>query len=395
LDNDAADPLTLFDLNLPPNTLLLIKGTPVAIPNPGGTGAFTAVTALARTTALTQTPWTVTDAGINWATLVGKRLRITAGANAGMLLYVVRDLGAGVAQVSAPARAARDANLFLFSNVTLGIVSVGDPYVIEQMTAMPVNRASVFDTSETSTMAFQDVDFRVAVAGAFTVQLAQGAIFGQYSGCTFTAGATESTGNASLNQLLACGVSGQLQSTNSLLTAQAGYSVGVQAQLSGIAQLDFDFSSVGGTGVRSQGIGAVLTGTCGVYFSSGGPGAGVVVGATSSSAGAGFSSRTLSAGTHQLYGNGNSSTGMLTNGGSCFRYQTNIPTVTGATSDFVCGQAGLLTARAFDETAGAYTAPIATAPSGTGWANMAAATPGGFGGGAHNLTRDSHIARTN
>jgi hypothetical protein len=59
----------------------------------------------------------------------------------------------------------------------------------------------------------------------------------------------------------------------------------------------------------------------------------------------------------------------------------------GTLGDFHFASAPLSSnARAFDEAAGAYTAPIATT-----WPLFAAATPAGFGGAAHDLTANSHL----
>ena len=85
------------------------------------TGTLTGVTAPTG-----NTPATITDTSINFATHVGRRLLTTSGANAGASLFIARNLGSGVAEF-ARAQALDPAGTI---DVTL---DVGDSYQLEYM----------------------------------------------------------------------------------------------------------------------------------------------------------------------------------------------------------------------------------------------------------------------
>ena len=87
-------------------------------------------------------------------------------------------------------------------------------------------------------------------------------------------------------------------------------------------------------------------------------------------------SRTLQDGTHQMWGTAAAGSGVAASGGNTLFYDTNAPGVAkNAGTDFTID--GLGTASSYDRATGAWTAAIATS-----YANLAAATPAGFGGSA-------------
>jgi hypothetical protein len=84
-----------------------------------------------------------------------------------------------------------------------------------------------------------------------------------------------------------------------------------------------------------------------------------------------------------LWGTGNAETTLHLIDDTTIQILETIPIAVSAAGDFILANGN---ARAFDETTGLYTAPIAQT-----WTAFQAATPGGFGGNAHNPTSNTHL----
>lgn len=93
----------------------------------------------------------------------------------------------------------------------------------------------------------------------------------------------------------------------------------------------------------------------------------------------------------RLWGAGNVGFGMRVQSRGIVNYDASrVPTVTGTLGDFAL--ATDTSTRPFDNTAGVYAAPVATDTG--GWANLVAATPGGFGGSVVSPVNGAAIIRT-
>lgn len=132
-DLPASDPIDGLELTCI-DTALMIVGTATTVRS----GTLTAVTTIDR---VTNTPWDVTD--ITSTFNPGDRIRITAGPNAGNILWVAKQLGGPThARVSAPAVLAP---LPTPSFLNQGVVAPGDAYVIETLTNAVIGRVVLID----------------------------------------------------------------------------------------------------------------------------------------------------------------------------------------------------------------------------------------------------------
>lgn len=361
-------------------------------------GTITAVTALNRAT---NVPWSIEDTGIaNWTADVGKRVRITSGANAGAVAYVAKDIGGNAARVSQ----------FWTSASAFPIIptqktpAVADPYSIEQLFIVSIgtligdsygrnvvtntntnvyfydleiresntNTRTIIDTSSVITLGFIRCIFQAVV----DVYKHQGFIIG----CKFSKGMNARPGSQSViySSLFGVPASG---------TPQGFIGFGGSSSL-----LDGDtLFQACSLKARSAFNGAI--GLVGVFdvvsnFANLG-GHGVTVGHSSSSAGftggCTLLSATIGLGAHQLYGAANAGAGLFVAPGCSFSYVSTVPVIAGALGDFKLGAA--TSARAFDDSTGAYTALLIA----NTWANVPVAVPAGFGGNAHDPVSNAHI----
>jgi hypothetical protein len=420
VSNALGAPLNLFQINLlsdmPPtdefspncrilsNALFAVLGnaTPTAT---GGTntGAFTAVTPQNRTT---NDQWTVTDATITWANHVGKQLMITGGPNVGNIVTIEADLGAGVAAVSTPLNPALPANanapnplfppdLLAQNTVTPGILSVGDPYVIVDLTEMYVGPQIIESSMEgnTATLAgpskvgFANVYIRHNgnAIPSFPTSPANSRIEPNYKNCRFE----KFLGSSSYQRSIfsACSCDTVFNVVNSTCFWNGGVIRGTLANRNAAQFLgDYDCAVRGNVVTFGGGLNPALMRV------SNSPISGITVGAPPFNTGnpAMLTSQAVSAGVNALWGKNNAVRGINYLSNTNGKYQT-LPnmTITGALGDFMFGSAGALGA-SFDPATGL----ISPQNIPTTWANMAIAAPAGFGGHAHSFKTNSHFVAT-
>jgi hypothetical protein len=373
-DLPASDPID-FDITLQNKGLLAIIGTPKTV----YTGVLTAVTPLNRGA---NQAWEITDASIgSWAPYVGKKIRITAGPNAGLCMYVAKDLGGTSARISAPLDNGSGAASLMFVIPSPGVVLAGDPYVIEEMTSV-YTRKMIASAQRNegplfagSLIGFQNLAFQslVYIEGTATPNFVQ---------CSFaqTMAGLPSHRQLFLNNCIITnpGVGFGTQYGSSFLFGGLSLESSIAAFLANIT-FDFDFLFQGGYGlsvVASAAIGAAgfFDGAdaaidCAGIFVPYGVGRLWFI--------EGFS------GVAALYGKDNA-VGVRVNVGGSFVYGASygsmaLPSLTSLSGDFLL--AGAATGRSWDEGLGAYTTPIPCT-----WANVALPIGGGgFGGSAHNV----------
>jgi hypothetical protein len=371
LDNiPASDPFRVT-VTLGVGAHLFIVGTPSNLYTSPPAG-FTAVTSQARAT---QTPGNVTDPAVPTGTWTGagfigaaglsKRIRVTSGASTGAVAWPVLDTGAGSVRVSQwviPTTPLVPPVNFIPAEVT---VAPGDHFVVEDLTTIadlyvsphqndPSDHVTAFDS-----IVFANIRLLVAASQSQTVIATQGptVLFlasdtgspligpGNISFTACNMPAASLTNGAALWTVIACAV------RTTILAQQAGF-----------VTIDGDTLAQGVLGLRVRLGSSCRIGTLAVFSS---PNQGVLLESDGQ-----LRTGTLFYGADLLWGTGNTTRGLTVQSGGRFFYVTT-PTITGG-GDFSLG--GSASVRPYDNTAGASAAAVATT-----WANLVAATPGGFG----------------
>jgi hypothetical protein len=196
------DPLTLRGTFTQPSTHLDILGTVTQLVDAGTVATYVGIDHT-----IPRAPQ-VTATGIaDWTPYVGKRLRLTDGADAGAVTWVAvaNPAGAGIATARTPRWARIDTasvnNLFALINPT-----VGTKLVVETLPHVPAIDVLV-DGAETSTsgvaqwplrmFAMQSIDCPlVSVRGRLATEFARGMLFGSKLGGVDTTPASIGTGNS-------------------------------------------------------------------------------------------------------------------------------------------------------------------------------------------------------
>jgi len=391
-----------YDFVMPNNGLFAVLGnaTPTAT---GGanTGTFSAVTVQNRGT---NQYWTVTDAAITWANHLDKRLRVTSGPNVGQTAYIAADLGAGVAVVCTPNNPNLPANAstpspleppdrLLSSTVTPGIFSVGDTFVIEDLTEIYLGTqridSAMQGTASVPKPGFANIRFRnEGTFPAGNMTLPTGRNEPQYKGCSFDKLLISQIYQRCLFAM--CGIrNGGLNAVTTSLFWNGGLlrAGGLTVRASSRAYFDYDFMVFGGPGINVYG-GTLCAASMAVFNVAGN---GITVGVTPLQIGDisnGIISQVVSSGVNALWGKDNTAKGIRFLANTTMRYQTLAGmTLTGATGNFTFGPAGDF-GSSFDPATG-LVSPQTIAST---WANLGTAIGlGGFGGNAHNYQINSHI----
>jgi hypothetical protein len=384
----ASDPFNLL-ICLGPNVAVKVIGTATTVVR---SGSITAVTALNRAT---NTPWSITDAGIagTWTTDLLRRLRITGGPRLNAIAWVAKDLGAKTARISpfgtVPQLTTQD------SPVPVTPVP-GDPYNVELLTTFTMGvldvRAGATSAVNIPYLAFIDCEVFGSSTSQDAVSVSTAAILCwqmKWNGVTLwlpTSGVSGYWLNNCLN------TEGQIVGGGGVALMAGLVTKPLFCTFSAGCLLDGDILFQG-AGIVCNG-GALFMGQVGVFdtpvtFIPDGDGltVGSVPALPTGLAGAtpavvqGFLS-----GNPALYGAGNAGVGVRVASGNSLVYQgpSSGLTLTGVGGDFKLG--GLLTAHPFDDPTSAYLASVATT-----WANLAAAHPGGFAGNAHDPQHNAHL----
>ena len=413
--NDGID----LQVRLRNETLLSIIGTATTV----GGGTITAVVPLNRNA---NQAWTITDPLQVWTTHLGRRVRITSGPNTGQLFWVARDFGAGVARVSAPNNPGMPPppDNLMTSTVTVGSISPGDTYVIEELSNLPINSLQVFGpmdpvvppaTNQQLPLIafanlsliglFQSVPPGVQNFGTLTsISSVEGFVNAFWKGCRFKTHVAV-FGKFKPNVFFNCEFESGIEAQGATGFVFGGFCRTITQVRGGHLVLDFDYLVQGiaaQNGVIFAGIGSINIGTACVFDA-------IVNAGVTVSGGADIPTATHEAavrvsnqfsGNNALYGNGNTFGGLAVLGGATFVY-VNTPTITGPGGDF--SLAGSNVSRGWDDNAttivngalraeGAYTTRLPNT-----WANLAAPTDPtgtlGMGGNAHNVAFNAHIVK--
>jgi len=345
----------------------------------------------------------VVDIGVAAAAMIGARIRITSGAFEGYYAWIAKDLNLGIARTSVFATTdgfglgVIDALAFDFG-LLQGAPAVGDSFVVESLTKWSVRESSFDDKSFSDGVAgFANLELEGYAFGI--VSLANGP-FSNYAGCSFSSQTTREW--AEFTPFIRnCGARFGVRGINNLTVVQGGLVLGGAAVQFG-AHMEIDYDTLvqgqpfGFNGLQSNDNGSeIIAHACAVFDSTvtfaNPTGAGVTLGAK----GAGASLRVTPGdlGVSLLWGDGNVGPGILSLAGCSISWDiVDLPDgvavrgITGTGGDFRLGEP-TAQMRAFDETAGIYTA---LSPS--TWANLSAPPFSGDGQSCgHNVSLDSHI----
>jgi hypothetical protein len=379
---DASE-IPSFDCVLAPDTFPRIIGEKTTVVL--GPIALTAFTAQNPSTpAPGGTPCSIQVGATVWTPYLRKRIRRVSD---GSVACVLKNIGGGVARISQPGLTHEDS---FDVNPTAVNWSPGDIVVVEDL--VPLTLGHVAWGHETTTLAFEsavnvldvtlrngDVPFRPVVEDGFSFMvvyqsvvecgidlnarigwnncIATKGIFGNSSGCEgfFYGGAViPAPGGPTFNVLTGEGGS---------LAVQLDYFTYFQ----GCCLISNSASVYGGFSVWDAPIVAGVNVGGHGFLNGGAPGNAMFAAAVASQKGNGI-----------IFGSGNAGRGYRGGAGTSFVY-TMRPNITGADGDLMLGDSTV--AWWWDPTAGGYK------PAGAGialsWAAIAAATPGGFGGHAH------------
>lgn len=357
--------------------LLRCRGTRTQV---GAASTITAVTAISRASG-GGNPLLITDtAGVLGAN-VGKRIRITAGARAGATAWIAFDLGSSQVQTS-PFTIVSDASPVQVTPTNVTPVA-GDAYVIETLSTVASHAIALAMDNDyaTATQGVQavwsDFDFRSAANVNSSVFCGANAtaMTTAFLGCDLGAVAP-TTGTMSA---MGCRHHGPILYESQLMLICAGL-ITARISLNNGSQLavDYDTLARGVTAFRSRNGSVVRVGTLGVF----GATDGVLVECDAVARVDGPFS-----GVAGLYGSGNSGTGVKCEAGAkLFTTSVAALTITGTVGDAKLG--GVTSGRAFDDSAGTYTAARTYS-----WANLAlAVASGGFGSSMINPNNGAGVA---
>ncbi len=387
-----SDPMTF--LVIPYLGNLNVYGGPTTTIGSGATALFTGtLSSVVLAVPASNTATTAIDIALtNWNTALtgGTRIRVTSGARLNHIAYPLKDLGGGVgfAQVRLSYPQTQ-----LGADTTLG----ADPYVAENLLTaylgttfiLPSGRGALsvnlFDIHikgpviATCMTAGTSLNFNSCVFDGLTqpTTFAEGAV--SFQGCQINSGAfsmqpigfTRIIGGCFFNTgLFTFAVTSDVLMSNTV-TFQGHAGTGFGCVI-----------GAGGFNLRSGQL-AVFDS---VITSVNPRGSGLYVGSLTAPGSVGA---TIDG---TVYGSGSVGWGVDVAAGSRVKFGTigspNV-VITGASGDFILG-GETATLRAFNDTTGVYTAVVANT-----WALYKVAVIGtnGFGGGAHNVQKDSHLLK--
>ncbi len=364
----ATDPLSIVYHFGTAGSLRVIGAATVV----SGPSTFTGVTAI---NPATNTSLSVTDGALaSFAPFVGYRLRITSGARANAVAWVAKDLGANSARTSSFATYSGTAPLATYNAGGAEVTPViGDPYVIESLVQVP-DLVLGYSSSQNATanpsdvyLWFENVAFTgVAGAGA---GLGAKIIHAPYA-LTLWLGCDLRLVSVSNGYIYSVGC------RHSSVAVQTGFAnLWIQSGL-----IAGPTAVVVGMGVHAYFANNTLFQACKIWARRGGTAVCTSCGVFDANS---YGVRVDGAGGLRLttlYGSGNATVGLEVDAGAASCHYTGTVaqlTITGAGGDLQVGGAVPATGvRTYDDATGAWSAvKVATT-----WANVAAATPGGFGG---------------
>lgn len=360
---------------------VIVNGPAPTIVTNGGTGAFTGVTALDRTSGTTAggSKLTLTDTGATWTK--GQRITITSGPRA---------TASGWVTVTASGTTTFTPFFLPYPINTATLVQVtpviGDPYKVETgFGAFPIAGLNTHSLSQFPSASNRAIVFRnVLPQGRLSVKSSISYLSVIFDGCPLTAVIEECDFITLSNCFTTGSVLGIIAQAflisggyiSSVIIARAGSSI----------QLDNDLVVGGGISLFGQGTNLYL-GNVG-FFGEGAAGDALTI-APGTMAQIGPEGAAFTPAASALYGNGFTGYGVRIRVGGRLLYNgaTHLPTIVGTSGQFVFPSG---TYAYFDTTARTF--PLATAGTPNTWSNLVAAQPGGFGSGnAHDPDFDAHI----
>jgi hypothetical protein len=390
----VTDPVQI-QISIPDDVLIEVKQESTVVARSG------VLTGVVPMNPAAQQPWVVTDTGVpNWSTDIGKRLRVTSGPNVGIIAWVAKDLGASAARISNTVTDNADSLSISGSWVNVGAVAVGDPYVVETLHTAYMGKVLVQLAGGGSGTTLADLTLQSLVFRDFS-------FLNQDFYAPASIGPSISFANCWFNAQFIYPF-GEVSFVNCCL--QDATAPGSSSPTVNGAQIAFGGGGQTGTGTTFAAgcyIGAFISGFLevgpGLFVSNPlmqgavlymyGPSAlafadedglaffdAVIESPIQLEAGAVFIVSTGSFGVVTIWGNNNVGFGVQIGDGSRLVVDPGaVMLLTGASGDFAVG--GMNTARAWNESVGAYTAPIACT-----WANLALPiASGGFGGRCENV----------
>ena len=287
------------------------------------------------------------------------------------------------------------------TGLTTGGVTVGNDYVVEDLTQVTVQSIEVdspIGGAATNTIiGFVNIDFRNTGGTLGSQPNVQGVVTAVFKGCSWN-GQLINGRMIIRHHYLNCRF-GSLAINLASPIFRGGLCQDSVFYRGGITTFDDDFMVQGGKGLLIQASGALFGTVC--VFDSALDGFRIGTG-DALPANATCFTLAVGPGLHRLWGAGNAGAGIGISSGSLLSYEATVDpvngvvlgnslTVTGVSGDFLL--AGAATSRAWNEALGTYTPLLANT-----WAKLAAAIvppgPGidpGFGGNAHNVERNAHI----
>jgi hypothetical protein len=374
--NGTTDPVYMpSTVRLGNGVLLVVQGVRTTV----RTGTFTAVTPGNRTS-VPALAWSVEDTAMGaatWTTDLGRRLRITSGANTGITVGIAKDLGAHQARISWPIDSSVPGG-----NTPKGVVSVGDAYVVETLTQVCIGLVSpTGDTSEGSglypTVCFFDLESTpVSTANSnFTIVDATCNIY--FYQCKI---GTELTCGRSADDIgtwfVGCVFTTSFVTCNGIMVLYGGVALGSEISSQGGAYLYLSGDLLVQGGKLEPGSN-IQIGAMGVFDA---PSHGIQTVAQ-------IALQQVGDTDSGLYGAGNAGVGIYLRPGGSMICLLVTPNITGVGGDFLLGSGP---ARGWAEKLSDYTQPRAAT-----WVNFDADIgDGGFSRGAYNIAERMQIVRS-
>lgn len=362
-DVPASDPLLLTGVMLAADTNVLIKG----VASTTSSGELSSVTPLVRAE---NQAWEIADDARDWSADVGRRLRITAGDNAGQVAWIVKSLGGVAARVSQPAEIPAP-TVDGYGGVVAGVLETGDDYVVEVLPSIVLASTS-FDRHFSDSAVhpgrvfFRDVQFSAAEEGT-GLYLVNVDSMG-FLGCSFPNQVYLYKGDAFFGNCCSYGYSARLAIAN--VQFGAVLDNGLVADSGSTINLAADTIQQGGTAYALNG-GALNIASAGCFDAYD---AAIVVGVGGAS--------TATANIECLYGSGHPGVGVEICAGCVIKVDPSLVTI-----DNGFALAGSTMARAWDDSVGSYTAGRTCS-----WTNLTSAIDeAGFAGAAHNVAARASV----
>lgn len=364
-DLPSTDPISGAGFRFGDGQLVVIQATDASVLATG-----TAFNVIAQNPA-TNTPWQIQGNGgtFNFTPYVGNRIRIVGGPNNGATCSILAATDGGLTAIVDKPITLPPASPLTFQ-VGISAISTGDTFNIIQQVRVALDQITIPYQSETS---FPQCTFsNLQIVGELSEpNFPQGMFLGCRMDSSF-----QILQSVTVFLYGCCFTDDLILGASSIITMNAGSVLQGLVCFAGSIILDADVVLYGGN-LSLQG-GFQMIAQLAV-FNAAAPGIQLM---TSNSSAQTFPS--IYSGGNRVWGAGNTAGVSVGPGGIFDATVASATTITGSGGDILLD--GETTARAWNETLGAYSAPIALS-----WVNLAAAQPAGFGGNAHDVASGASI----